>query len=121
MKLLTFAMSLALSFFLGSCSQEADAPGDNRVNQTYERQKITIEQGKRIQRALAQAGFYEGEINGLVTEKTVEALKRFQKANRILAQNPLSDDTLKALGLEAPSEQAQEEATEPMVMDTNAN
>lgn len=123
-------MACALSVFWSSCSKEAGEPGspkelsaesDNRVSETYERQKISIEQGKRIQRALAQAGFYEGQINGLITEKTVEALKDFQRANRIVAENPLSGPTLKALGLETPSEQAQEEATEPMEMDSKGN
>ncbi len=40
-----------------------------------------IPDGKDIQTALKNAGFYQGEIDGLVGKETREAIRKFQEAN----------------------------------------
>jgi len=46
-----------------------------------ERIVLKMPNAKEIQTALKNAGFYDGEIDGVIGEKTKEAIKEFQKAN----------------------------------------
>lgn len=46
-----------------------------------EKKQILAATPKRIQRALRDAGFYKGPIDGNIGPQTKEAIKAFQKAN----------------------------------------
>jgi murein L,D-transpeptidase YcbB/YkuD len=48
---------------------------------------------KQIQRALKNAGFYKGEIDGKIQSKTKEAIMRFQKAHSLKADGIMGKRT----------------------------
>ena len=48
---------------------------------------------KNIQRALQNAGFYKGPIDGVIGPKTKEAIKEFQKANGLKADGVVGKRT----------------------------
>jgi murein L,D-transpeptidase YcbB/YkuD len=43
--------------------------------------KVRMPSAKEIQAALKNAGAYNGDIDGIIGQKTKEAIRRFQKAN----------------------------------------
>lgn len=56
---------------------------------------------KRVQQALKELGYYDGEINGITTEAYTEALKRFQKAMGVYVDARVGPETraaFKAVG-----------------------
>jgi peptidoglycan hydrolase-like protein with peptidoglycan-binding domain len=52
---------------------------------------------KNIQKALRQAGFYNGAIDGELGPRTKEAIKRFQKANGLKADGIVGKKTWQKL------------------------
>ena len=50
------------------------------AKKTYSESAVELSP-KQIQRALKNAGFYNGEIDGKIGSRTKEAIKRFQKAH----------------------------------------
>jgi len=54
---------------------------------------------RRVQEALKEKGFDPGPIDGIYGWRTEAAIKKFQKANG-LATGALTQETLKALGIE---------------------
>lgn len=52
---------------------------------------------KNIQRALQNAGYYDGSIDGVKGPKTRSAIKAFQKANGLAADGVVGDKTWAAL------------------------
>jgi peptidoglycan hydrolase-like protein with peptidoglycan-binding domain len=53
----------------------------------------------QIQQALARQGYYSGEMSGVYDEATVDAMHRFQLAQRIGATGYPTAQALKRLGL----------------------
>jgi murein L,D-transpeptidase YcbB/YkuD len=47
----------------------------------FQKAPLRMPTGRDIQIALKRAGFYKGEIDGQIGEKTKEAIKKFQTAN----------------------------------------
>ena len=54
---------------------------------------------KQIQTKLKAWGYYSGSIDGVFGSKTLEALKKFQKSNGLVADGIAGDKTLAALGI----------------------
>jgi peptidoglycan hydrolase-like protein with peptidoglycan-binding domain len=52
-----------------------------------------------VERALQAKGFDPGRVDGRFTEKTEEALERYQRARELRADGKLDDETLQALGV----------------------
>lgn len=52
---------------------------------------------KNIQKALYNAGFYKGKIDGVMGEKTKEAIKEFQKANGLKVDGVVGKKTWERL------------------------
>ena len=68
-----------------------------------------------IQKALSEAGFYKGSIDGVIGTKTKEALRKFQEANNLKADGvcgPKTWEKLKAYLEEAMEIDATPAATE---------
>jgi len=59
----------------------------------------TAERYTQIQQALADKGYYTGEVNGAWGADSVEALKRFQQAQNLSPDGKLGSLSLIALGL----------------------
>jgi hypothetical protein len=59
----------------------------------------TPERYREIQQALADKGFFKGEVNGTWSTDSVEALKNFQKAENLDPDGKLGSLSLIALGL----------------------
>lgn len=53
----------------------------------------------RVQRQLAAAGYYRGEIDGVVGEGTRRAIRSYQRANNLPVDGRIDDDLLNAMGL----------------------
>ncbi len=53
----------------------------------------------QIQQALAQRGFYGGEMTGVYDEATVEAMRRFQASQKVAVTGYPTAHALKRLGL----------------------
>ncbi len=73
----------------------------------------TPERYKEIQQALADRGFFKGEVNGQWGPDSVEALKRFQQDQNLQVDGKLGSLSLIALGL-GPKRQASNEAVVAM-------
>ncbi len=54
---------------------------------------------REIQKALAERGFYKGEVNGQWTPDSVDALKRFQADQKLEADGRINSHSLIGLGL----------------------
>ena len=52
---------------------------------------------KDIQRALKNAGFYQGEIDGVIGTKTKQAVEKFQEENSLKIDGKVGPQTWKAL------------------------
>jgi murein L,D-transpeptidase YcbB/YkuD len=52
---------------------------------------------KQIQRALKNAGYYQGRIDGKIGPRTQEAIRRFQKANGLKVDGIMGRRTMVAL------------------------
>ena len=53
-----------------------------QLAKTYtEKKEVRMPNGKEIQTALKQAGYYKGDIDGQIGTKTKDAIKKFQSAN----------------------------------------
>ncbi|HEY8459087.1 MAG TPA: peptidoglycan-binding domain-containing protein [Blastocatellia bacterium] len=61
--------------------------------------KIDESRALQIQQALKQRGFYAGEMTGVYDQATVEAMRRFQTQEKILATGYPTAHALKRLGL----------------------
>lgn len=59
---------------------------------------ITKPNGKQIQQALKNSGFYTGKIDGEVGPKTKKAIESFQAQNGLKADGKVGPKTWKALG-----------------------
>jgi peptidoglycan hydrolase-like protein with peptidoglycan-binding domain len=55
------------------------------------------DQYKEAQEALAKGGYYKGTVNGTWNKASSEALKSWQKANKMPANGHLSEETLAKL------------------------
>ena len=55
------------------------------------------EQVKELQKRLKELGYYKGSVDGDFGEKTEEAVKDFQKANKLTADGKVGENTLKKL------------------------
>lgn len=53
----------------------------------------------RVQRQLAAAGYYRGEIDGIVGEGTRRAIRSYERANGLPVDGRIDDDLLNAMGL----------------------
>jgi peptidoglycan hydrolase-like protein with peptidoglycan-binding domain len=54
---------------------------------------------REIQDAPKKAGFNPGPVNGVLRAQTMEAVSKFQEANKLPVDGFLSTDTVKALGI----------------------
>lgn len=59
---------------------------------------------KRVQRALKNAGFYTGELDGRMGPMTKQAIKDFQKANELTEDGKVGAKTWAKLGPHLPTE-----------------
>ncbi|HKQ87717.1 MAG TPA: peptidoglycan-binding domain-containing protein [Candidatus Acidoferrales bacterium] len=59
----------------------------------------TADRVKEIQGALAQGGYYDGDLNGKWDSKSVAALEKFQSANGMEPTGKLDASSLQKLGL----------------------
>ncbi len=59
----------------------------------------TPERYKEIQQALAEKGYYKGEVNGQWSPESTVALQQFQQEQNLHADGKLSSLSLIALGL----------------------
>ena len=50
--------------------------------------------------ALAQAGYYSGELTAKWDDKTIDSLKKFQAANNLPVTGTLDPETIRKLGLD---------------------
>ena len=71
---------------------------------------------KEIQRALKQAGFYQGPVDGKIGPQTREAIRQFQQANGLTADGVVGKRTWEKLSahLEASAESGEAWAAEPI-------
>lgn len=76
-------------------SSEPDATTTSR------RRNVNIESSRalQIQQALANRGFYSGELTGVYDEATVDAMRRFQASEKISVTGYPTAPALKRLGL----------------------
>lgn len=77
---------------------------DSRSSESYEKTAKGVHSGpaiqlspKQVQRALKNAGFYQGPIDGKIGPKTKEAIIKFQKAQGLKADGIIGKRTSAAL------------------------
>ena len=101
----------------GSTSRVPATPARRRTTQRAQAAP-TPERYKEIQQALADRGFYKGEINGQWGPESVDALKKFQQDQNLQVDGKLGSLSLIALGL-GPKRQASNEAVVAMPQKAN--
>ncbi|RMG53820.1 MAG: BON domain-containing protein [Acidobacteria bacterium] len=62
---------------------------------------------KKIQRKLAQQGYYGGAIDGIIGPQTREALRNFQRAHRLPVTGHIDEATIAELGIPLEEEKSQ--------------
>lgn len=87
--------SKAVGTFTAAERKASAANSDN----TYIRQNASGETVKRIQTELKALNYYSGKITGNAGEKTVAAIKSFQRKNGLTADGIAGPATLKAMGI----------------------
>lgn len=90
-------VSLALA--IGSSPIPAAAGDERTIAESQARQQAQFNLVKAVQRALTEAGFDPGPVDGLRGPKTDEALVAFQNENGLVPDGVLGPKTLRALGL----------------------
>jgi hypothetical protein len=68
-----------------------------RVGEEYN--SIGIRKIMAAQRVLTDQGYYDGPIDGVIGDKTEDAIEKFQKDNELPATGKLNIATLKAMGI----------------------
>lgn len=63
-----------------------------------EKKKLQV---MRVQIALAQLGFYMGEVNGVYDDETKDAVRLFQRLKDLPESGLMTTETLNALGVPA--------------------
>ena len=58
---------------------------------------------RKIQEKLKRWGYYKGSVDGIYGAKTMEAVKRFQRKNRLKVDGIAGTKTLKAMGITSSS------------------
>jgi lipid-binding SYLF domain-containing protein len=92
-------------------AQVTDAPAANTesgVGPTA----FDVEDVRQVQLMLKNRGYDPGEINGMVTGKTQEALRQFQAANNLPVTGNIDYETQKALGVSVKGPQQYQSRTE---------
>ena len=59
------------------------------------------QQAKELQQALKERGFYAGRVDGIVGDRTREALRKFQVQQGLSTDHGMNDATARALGMSA--------------------
>lgn len=79
----------------------------NRESTSTDRQDLPAmmngsqQQAKELQQALKERGFYTGRVDGIVGERTREALRQFQVQQGLSTEHGMNDATARALGMSA--------------------
>lgn len=73
--------------------------GGSSRSQSYWQSRPSPDRYREIQQALADKGFFKGEVNGTWSADSVEALKNFQRAQNLDPDGKLGSLSLIALGL----------------------
>ena len=58
-----------------------------------------VSMAARVQRHLAETGYYDGEIDGIVGDGTRSAIRRYQRANGLPADGHIDGQLLQSMGL----------------------
>jgi len=92
-----FAVAPAWSQTTSDRIQEGARPGTASNPGTPDPARI-----KKTQQALKDKGFYSGPIDGVMGQKTRDAIRSFQKANNlhVTAEESMDDETRRALGID---------------------
>ncbi len=113
---LAAALALALTG-IASAGQPAPPEATERPAELDQRPAVSFDvlttaTRQELQSRLAERGYYEGPIDGLIDPATREALSDFQRAHGLEATGYLDPPTARTLGLEIFIEPGDEE---PMV------
>ncbi|HXF26006.1 MAG TPA: peptidoglycan-binding domain-containing protein [Bryobacteraceae bacterium] len=69
------------------------------AHRSYGQQAPTAERYQQIQQALAEKGYFKGQVNGQWGPDSVDALKRFQTDQNLTVDGKIGSLSLIALGL----------------------
>ena len=78
-------------------AERARASGRTNVGIRHKRSFKDKEQIREIQRCLKNAGFYQGDVDGIKGRKTRAAIRKFQSANGLAADGVVGKKTWEAL------------------------
>jgi hypothetical protein len=59
----------------------------------------TADRTMRVQQALKDNGFYSGPVDGVMREKTQEAIQSFQESRRLKVTGTIDEETVRELGI----------------------
>ena len=85
------------------------APGDIGVGPTA----FDLEDVRQAQMALRNRGFDPGEMNGMISSQTQEAIRQFQKANNLPITGKLDQQTQAALSISVKGTDQEQRRTKP--------
>lgn len=78
-------------------AERARFAGKSNVEIKHKRSSMDKQRVREIQACLKNAGFYDGEIDGVKGRKTRAAIRKFQKANGLSADGVVGKRTWEAL------------------------
>ncbi len=77
--------------------EERGAELEKKEVELEERVVVKMPDAKQIQAALKNAGFYDGEIDGVIGPKTREAIRKFQERNDLSVDGAVGSQTWEKL------------------------
>lgn len=85
------------NFILKRELEERGAELERKEVESEERVVVKMPDAKQIQTALKNAGFYDGEIDGVIGPKTKEAIQKFQERNDLSVDGVVGSRTWEKL------------------------
>ncbi|MDQ5983374.1 MAG: Spore cortex-lytic enzyme [Eubacteriales bacterium SKADARSKE-1] len=105
LKIGKLAFCAFIIFILNLCAISVVSNFKNPTVNVLSKQGDKTEEVKKIQTALADKGYYCGQVDGVFGDATKEAVTNFQKDNNITADGIAGSKTLELLGVTASNNQ----------------
>jgi len=93
------SMMILLSSLLGGTTYQTCAKAEAGIVETNATETLTTSETKTVQKKLKNWGYYKGSVDGIYGSKTKQAVRLFQKKNKLTVDGIVGKNTARALGM----------------------
>lgn len=93
------SMMILLSSLLGGTTYQTCAMAETGIVETNATETLTTSETKTVQKKLKNWGYYKGSVDGIYGSKTKQAVRLFQKKNKLTVDGIVGKNTARALGM----------------------